>query len=122
MRRFAPQNYTLYILLALMVFFAVSTLQDMDRKDGPTYSQIRTLFLQERVEAAVTAPALLGPALFALGLGGGLAGLITAPLDRLPYRKAAALAGISKPASVTTTSSRDSSPDFFLWIITGHPS
>lgn len=50
-------------------------------------------FLQERVEAAVTAPALLGPALFALGLGGGLAGLITAPLDRLPYRKAAALAG-----------------------------
>ena len=50
MRRFAPQNYTLYILLALMVFFAVSTLQDMDRKDGPTYSQIRTLFLQERVE------------------------------------------------------------------------
>ena len=33
MRRFAPQNYTLYILLALMVFFAVSTLQDMDRKE-----------------------------------------------------------------------------------------
>ena len=50
MRRFAPQNYTLYILLALMVFFTFSALQDMDRKDGPTYSQIRTLFLQERVE------------------------------------------------------------------------
>ena len=36
-------------------------------------------------------PALLGPALFVLGLGGGLAGLLTGRLDRLPYWKAAAL-------------------------------
>ena len=50
-------------------------------------------FLQERVEAAVTAPVLLGPALFVLGLGGGLAGLLTGRLDRLPYPKAAALTG-----------------------------
>ena len=56
-------------------------------------------FLQERVEAAVTAPALLGPALFALGLGGGLAGLITAPLDRLPYRKAAGRPSASRGSS-----------------------
>lgn len=50
-------------------------------------------FLQQRVEAAVTVPALLGPALFVLGLGGGLAGLLTGRLDRLPYGRAAALTG-----------------------------
>ena len=50
-------------------------------------------YLQEKVEAAVTVPALLGPALFALGLGGGLAGLLTGRLDRLPHPKAAALTG-----------------------------
>lgn len=51
-------------------------------------------FLQQRVEAAVTVPALLGPALFVLGLGGGMAGLLTRRLDRLPYGKAAALVGV----------------------------
>lgn len=50
-------------------------------------------FLQQRVEAAVTVPALLGPALFALGLGGGLAGAVTGKLDCLPYGRAAALTG-----------------------------
>lgn len=50
MRRFGLQNITIYILLALMVFFTFSTLQQMDQKDAPTYSQIRTLFLQEQVE------------------------------------------------------------------------
>ena len=50
-------------------------------------------YLQEKVEAAVTVPALLGPALFALGLGGGLAGLLTGRLDRLSYPRTAALAG-----------------------------
>ena len=50
-------------------------------------------FLQQRVEAAVTVPALLGPALFVLGLGGGLAGLATGRLDRLPYGQTAALTG-----------------------------
>ncbi len=48
-------------------------------------------FLQQRVEEAVTVPALLGPALFVLGLGGGLAGLLTGRLDRMPYGKAVAL-------------------------------
>lgn len=51
-------------------------------------------FLQERVKSAVRIPALLGPALFALGLGGGLAGLVTGWLDCLPYWKAAALTGV----------------------------
>lgn len=50
-------------------------------------------FLQERVEAAVTIPALLGPALFVLGLGGGLAGLLAIRLDRLPYGRAVLLTG-----------------------------
>ena len=50
-------------------------------------------FLQQRVEAAVPVPALLGPALFLLGLGGALAGLATGPLDRLPYGKAVLLTG-----------------------------
>lgn len=51
-------------------------------------------YLQEKVEAAVTVPALLGPALFVLGLGGGLAGLLTGHLDRLSYPKAVVLTGI----------------------------
>lgn len=51
-------------------------------------------FLQERVESAVRIPALLGPALFVLGLGGGLAGLVTGWLDGLPYWKVAALTGV----------------------------
>ena len=50
-------------------------------------------FLQQRVGEAVAVSALLGPALFLLGLGGALAGLIAGPLDRLPYGWAAALAG-----------------------------
>ncbi|MDE7262935.1 MAG: MFS transporter [Oscillospiraceae bacterium] len=58
-----------------------------------TCATLTGFFLQERVEAVVTVPALLGPALFALGLGGGLAGLLTGWLDRLPYGRAAALTG-----------------------------
>lgn len=50
-------------------------------------------FLQQRVEAAVRIPALLGPALFTLSLGGALAGLAAVRLDRLRYRWAAALTG-----------------------------
>lgn len=50
-------------------------------------------FLQQRVGEAVAIPALLGPALFLLGLGGALAGLVTGRLDRLPYRRAVLLTG-----------------------------
>ena len=50
-------------------------------------------FLQQRVGEAVPVPALLGPALFLLGLGGALAGLAAGPLDRLPYRWSVLLAG-----------------------------
>ena len=50
MRRFGPRDVVLYVLLGLMIFFTFSTLQHMDQNDTPTYSQIRTLFLRERVE------------------------------------------------------------------------
>lgn len=57
-------------------------------------------FLQQRVGEAVTVPALLGPALFLLGLGGALAGLITGALDRLPYGKAVLITGAGVAACV----------------------
>ena len=50
MRRFSPRDVTLYLLVILMMLFAVSTLQSMDQEDGPDYSQIRTYFSQERVK------------------------------------------------------------------------
>ena len=36
----------------------------------------------------MTAPVLLGPALFVMGLGSALAGLLAGRLDRLPYGRA----------------------------------
>ena len=36
MRRFTPRDLTLYLLLALMLVFTFSTLQQMDREDSPT--------------------------------------------------------------------------------------
>ena len=50
MRRFGPRDIILYLLLGMMIFFAFSTLQQMDRANEPTYSQIRTYFLREEVE------------------------------------------------------------------------
>ena len=50
MRRFGLRDVTLYILLGLLIFFTIASQQQMDRTDSPTYSQIRTLFMQERVE------------------------------------------------------------------------
>ena len=50
MRRFTPRDLTLYLLLALMLVFTFSTLQQMDQEDPPTYSEILSYFYQERVE------------------------------------------------------------------------
>ena len=50
MRRFGPRDVILYFLLGLMIFFALTTLQQMDRTDALTYSQIRTYFVREQVE------------------------------------------------------------------------
>ena len=51
MRRFRSRDATLYLLLLLTVFFTFFALQQMDRADSPTYSQIRTYFAQERVKS-----------------------------------------------------------------------
>jgi len=50
MKRFGPRDLVLYALLALTLFFTFTTLQQMGQRDEPTYSQVRTLFLQGRVE------------------------------------------------------------------------
>ena len=50
MKRFSPRDLALYLLLLLLTLFAVNTLQQMKRADDPSYSQIRTLFEQEKVK------------------------------------------------------------------------
>ncbi|MGE4276387.1 MAG: ATP-dependent zinc metalloprotease FtsH [Lawsonibacter sp.] len=50
MRRISPRDLTLYLLVLLMMAFAVTSLQQMNREDSPDYSQIRTYFVQERVK------------------------------------------------------------------------
>ena len=50
MKRFGPRDILLYALLALMAFFAFSALRQLERSEEPTYSQIRTYFVQNRVE------------------------------------------------------------------------
>jgi len=50
LKRFSPRDLALYLLLLLLTLFAVNTLQQMNRADDPSYSQIRTLFEQEKVK------------------------------------------------------------------------
>ena len=50
MKRFSPRDLALYLLLLLLTIFAVNTLQQMNRADDPSYSQVRTLFEQEKVK------------------------------------------------------------------------
>ena len=40
----------LYLMLLLLMIFAVNTVQQMNEADDPTYSQVRTLFEQEKVK------------------------------------------------------------------------
>ena len=40
----------LYLMLLLLMIFAVNTVQQMNQADDPTYSQVRTLFEQEKVK------------------------------------------------------------------------
>ena len=51
MKRFTPRDITLYLMLILLMVFAVTTLQRMDQANDPTYSQVQTLFEQERVRS-----------------------------------------------------------------------
>ena len=50
LKRFSPRDLALYLLLLLLTLFAVNTLQQMNRANDPSYSQIRTLFEQEKVK------------------------------------------------------------------------
>lgn len=50
MRRISPRDVAFYLLVILMMVFAVNTLQQMNREDSPDYSQIRAYFMQERVK------------------------------------------------------------------------
>lgn len=40
----------LYLMLLLLMIFAINTVQQMNEADDPTYSQVRTLFEQEKVK------------------------------------------------------------------------
>ena len=50
MKRFSSRDVVLYLMLLLLMIFAVNTVQQMDEADDPTYSQVRTLFEQEKVK------------------------------------------------------------------------
>ena len=51
MKRMSSRDLTLYLLVILLMVFAVTSLQQMNRTDAPTYSQIRSYFLQEQVQS-----------------------------------------------------------------------
>ena len=51
MKRFSSRDLILYLMLVLLMVFAVTTLQRMDPARDPTYGQVRTLFEQERVQS-----------------------------------------------------------------------
>ena len=44
MRRLGSRDFFMLLLLAMMAFFTFSALQQVNRGDAPTYSQIRELF------------------------------------------------------------------------------
>ncbi len=50
MKQFSSRDVILYLMLLLLMIFAVNTVQQMDEADDPTYSQVRTLFEQEKVK------------------------------------------------------------------------
>jgi cell division protease FtsH len=50
MKRISPRDVTLTLMVLVLMLFAASTLQQMDREDGPDYSQIRAYFMREQVE------------------------------------------------------------------------
>lgn len=50
MNRNGARNFTLYMSIFLIVMLVVNIFQEMQRAEGPDYSQIRTYFMQEQVE------------------------------------------------------------------------
>lgn len=49
LKRIGPRDLTLYLLKIVLVFFTFNTLQQMNKEEPPTYSEIRLLFEQEKV-------------------------------------------------------------------------
>jgi cell division protease FtsH len=50
LKRFSSRDVMLYLMLLLLMIFAINTVQQMNEADDPTYSQVRTLFEQEKVK------------------------------------------------------------------------
>ena len=50
MKRSNSQNLTMLLLVALMVMFAFSSVQDTQKKDLPDYSEIKNYFYTQQVE------------------------------------------------------------------------
>ncbi len=51
MKRFSARDLALYLLLILLMLFAVNSLQQMYRADDPSYNQVRILFEQGKVKS-----------------------------------------------------------------------
>ena len=50
MKRISPRDMALYLVLLVTMIIGVTALQRMEQSEAPDYSQIRTYFVQERVE------------------------------------------------------------------------
>jgi len=50
MRRFSSRDLSMYLMLLLVMIFTFSTVQQMDKKSAPIYSEIQTYFHQEKVK------------------------------------------------------------------------
>ena len=50
MNRNSARNFSLYMGIFLIIAMLYNVMQEMDRAEGPDYSQIRTYFMQEQVE------------------------------------------------------------------------
>ncbi len=46
MKRFSSRDVVLYLMLLLLMIFAVNRVQQMVEADYPKYSQVRTMFEQ----------------------------------------------------------------------------
>ncbi len=51
LKRFSARDVGFYLLIFLIMMMTVTTIQDMNRKEAPAYSEIRLLFEQERVRS-----------------------------------------------------------------------
>jgi len=50
MRRFTSRDLMLYLVMVIAILYAFTTVNQMDQATAPVYSEIRTCFLQEKVQ------------------------------------------------------------------------